>query len=117
MTAVDLEGAWRTEQYVVKGESHDVVGVLLLTANRWATLYFVRTPTGPWGSGEAGSYAVSDGRITFHHELMLQAGGDRTLNIDTEASHVETCNLVLNGEHCTIRFPSGNDLKLRRMHP
>jgi hypothetical protein len=115
MTAADLEGAWRTERYIVQGQAHQVDGVLLLTAQRWATLYFVPTDAGPWGSAEAGRYAVSGGRLTFHHELMLQAGGDRALRLETNARHSETCDVVLQDDRCTIRFPSGNHLELKRI--
>jgi hypothetical protein len=114
MTASELEGAWQTERYVVKGRSHDIEGVLLLTGGRWATLYFVPTSAGPWGSAEAGAYSVDGDRLTFHHELMLQGGGDRTLNVNPTAGHAETCDVQLEANRCTIRFPSGNSLHLRR---
>ena len=117
MTAADLEGAWRTERYIVHGQPHHIDGVLLLTAQRWATLYFVPTEAGPWGSAEAGRFTVSEGRLTFHHELVLQAGGDRGLHLETKASHSETCEVRLTEGRCTIEFPSGNHLELRRMAP
>ena len=115
MTAADLQGAWRTERYIVQGQAKTIDGVLLLVSQRWATLYFVPTDAGPWGSAESGTYSVTDGRLTFHHELMLQAGGDRALRLDTRASHAETCDVLLEGDRCRIAFPSGNHLELTRM--
>ena len=117
MTAADLEGAWRTERYSVQGQTHHIDGVLLLTSQRWATLYFVPTEAGPWGSAEAGLFTVSDDRLTFHHELVLQAGGDRALRLETKATHSETCHVRLDNGGCTIEFPSGNHLELRRIAP
>jgi hypothetical protein len=117
MTAADLEGAWRTERYIVQGQPHHIDGVLLLTSQRWATLYFVPTAAGPWGSAEAGAFTVCDGRLTFHHEFVLQAGGERAMRLETEAGHSETCDVRLATDCCTIEFPSGNHLELRRIAP
>lgn len=117
MMAPGLEGAWQTEVYVVQGQPQPITGVLLLAANRWATLFFVPTQAGPWGSAEAGAYSVDGTRLTFHHRLVLQGGGDRELTVNPAANHAEACDVRLDAERCTISFPSGNELQLRRLAP
>jgi hypothetical protein len=114
-TAVDIQGAWQTETYVANGATHSVEGVLLLTADRWATLYFVPFPDGLWGSAEAGSYAYDGTRLTFHHRLVFQGGERRPLEMNRSASRVEVCGVRLEGDRCSISFPSGNLLHLRRV--
>jgi hypothetical protein len=114
-TAVDIKGAWQTETYVANGTTHSVDGVLLLTADRWSTLYFVPFPDGVWGSAEAGAYAYDGTRLTFHHRLIFQGGGRRPLEINQSASRVEVCHARLEGDRFTISFPSGNLLHLRRV--
>jgi hypothetical protein len=111
---VTLQGAWRTESYVVGADAHAVTGVLLFTADQWSTLYFVPSPEGPWGSAEAGTYAWDGERLTFHHQLVFQGGGGRALETNLEAGRVEECAVRLDGDTCAIHFPSGNRLHLRR---
>ena len=114
-TSTVVEGAWRTARYVVKGGASDIDGVLLLVDGHWSTLYFVGGSEGPWGSGEAGTYACDGRTLTFHHRLMFQGGGGRPLHITQTASHVEVCPIAVSGESLTIQFPSGNTLICYRL--
>lgn len=109
-----LEGVWRTETYVVAGTARVVDGVLFFTDGQWVTLYFVPGEGGPWGSAEAGRYRYDGKRLVFLHQLVFQGGGGRPLQIDQQASREEECDVVLDHDRLTIRFPSGNDLLLRR---
>lgn len=109
-----VDGVWQTETYVVGEKATPVDGVLFLTSGRWATLYFVPGPDGPWGSAEAGEYRF-DGRLTFLHRLVFQGGGGRPLQIDQQAAREEECGVSFDGDRLTIAFPSGNRLQLRRV--
>ena len=113
-TAADVQGAWQTETYVAGGVTHAVEGVLLLTADRWATLYFVPAPAGCWGSAEAGTYTYDGVRLTFYHRLMFQGGGGRSVEMSQSVDRVELCDVRLEGDQFTINFPSGNVLHLVR---
>lgn len=110
-----VEGVWRTETYVVAGTEKTVEGVLFLTNGQWATLYFVPGEEGPFGSAEAGRFQYEDGRLVFLHQLVFQGGGGRPLHIDQQARREEECQIAIEGDRLTIRFPSGNHLHLRRM--
>ena len=114
-TAADIQGAWQTETYVAGGVTQALEGVLLLTADRWATLYFVPAPAGFWGSAEAGTYTYDGVRLTFHHRLMFQGGGGRPLEMSQSAERVEVCDVRLDGDRLAINFPSGNVLHLVRV--
>src|SRR5262249_28024971 len=111
----EVQGAWRTASYILKGNATDVDGVLLLVDGRWSTLYFVNGPDGTWGSAEAGSYEVGGDILAFHHRLMFQVGGGRGLHITQAATHVERCPISIDGDTLTIHFPSGNTLICERL--
>ena len=113
-TALGIQGAWQAETFVTKEATHSVEGVLLLTADRWATLYFIPFPDGLWGSAEAGAYAYEGTQLTFYHRLVFQGGGRRPLEMNQSASRVEVCEARLEGDRFSIAFPSGNLLHLRR---
>jgi hypothetical protein len=114
-TAV-IEGAWRMESHVCNGEAVSLTGVLLMTENRWSTLYFIPQPSANecWGSAESGRYDVKGDQLTFHHEFTFQGGGDKKLVIDLAPTAVEICKIVLTSEILTIHFPSGNVIHCRR---
>jgi len=112
-----VEGAWQTTRYIVKGQATDVNGMLLLVDGCWSTLYFVGGPEDPWGSAEAGSYTIEPSTLSFHHRLMFQGGGGRSLHVTQEASHVEDCPITLEEDTMTIQFPSGNTLVCHRLQP
>jgi hypothetical protein len=109
-----VEGAWRTESYIVNGQPTDVDGVLLLVDGRWSTLYFVTGPAGVWGSAEAGSFELSGHLLSFHHRLMFQGGDARALNMTQAATHIEVCPISIENDTMSIQFPSGNTLRCRR---
>lgn len=111
-----IEGAWRMESYVRSGESISLNGLLLLTANRWSTLYFVPQPGNDefWGSAESGRYEVHGNQLTFHHELTFQGGAGKSLLIDLASSTTEVCTIVLTSEMLEIYFPSNNVIHCRR---
>ena len=109
-----VEGVWRTETYVVGGTATPVDGVLFFTDGRWATLYFVPGDQGPWGSAEAGRYRYDGGRLVFLHQLVFQGGGGRPVHIEQQASREENCEVAIEHDRLSIRFPSGNHLHLRR---
>jgi hypothetical protein len=111
-----IEGAWRLEAYVRDGEAVSISGVLIMTAGRWSTLYFVPQPSAGeyWGSAESGRYDVTDDRLTFHHEFTFQGGGGKELLIDLDSTMMETCRIFLTAETLTIHFPSGNVIHSRR---
>ena len=54
-------------------------------------------------------------RLTFHHELVLQGGGDRELTVNPTANRAEACDVRMEADRCTISFPSGNQLQLKRL--
>jgi hypothetical protein len=110
-----VDGVWRTETYVVGGAEQAIDGVLFLTSGRWATLYFVPGEQGPWGSAEAGRYRHDGDRLVFLHQLVFQGGGGRPVHIDQQAGREEECEVALEHDRLTIRFPSGNHLHLRRL--
>jgi predicted acyltransferase len=111
-----IEGAWRMESYVRNREAVSLTGVLLMTAGRWSTLYFIPQPGANecWGSAESGRYDVKGDRLTFHHEFAFQGGGDEKLVIDLASTTVEICKIVLTSEILKIYFPSGNVIHCRR---
>jgi hypothetical protein len=111
---LELRGAWSTESYVVGTDVHEVTGVLLLTADQWATLYFVPSTEGPWGSAEAGTYTWDGQRLTFHHRLVFQGGGGRELEVALAADRSEECTVDVSEDRCAVHFPCGNVLHLRR---
>jgi hypothetical protein len=108
------EGAWQVETYVVKGSPTAVDGMLLLTAGRWSTLYFVPRPAGPWASAEAGAYKIEGDTLTFYHRLLFQGGGASALEINQTADRVEVCTVQVDGTRMAISFPSGNTLHCQR---
>jgi hypothetical protein len=111
-----IEGAWRMQSYVRNGESISLNGVLLMTAGRWSTLYFIAQPGTNefWGSAEAGRYEVKGDQLRFHHEFTFQGGGGKKLLIDLASTTVEECKIVLTSEILGIYFPSGNVIHCRR---
>jgi len=133
---VVIEGAWRVESYVRKGEATTLDGVLLLTAGRWSTLYFIpqagarpsAQPSAQTGahanaqpgadrhsaSAEAGRYELKGDQLTFHHEFTFQGGGGREVVIDLASTTVEKCRIELTRETLKIHFPSGNIIHCRR---
>lgn len=115
-STLTIEGAWRIESYVRNGETLSLTGVLLVTAGRWSTLYFISQPgTGEcWGSAESGRCDLNGDQLTFHHEFTFQGGGDKKLLIDLASAAVETCRIVLTPERLKIHFPSGNVIHCRR---
>jgi hypothetical protein len=111
-----IEGAWRMESRVRDGEAVSLTGVLLMTAGRWSTLYFIPQPGANecWGSAESGRYDVKGDQLTFHHEFTFQGGGDKQILIDLASIKVEVCKIVLTSEVLEIYFPSGNVIHCRR---
>jgi hypothetical protein len=113
---VAIEGAWRMESYVRNGEAIVLTGVLLITAGRWSTLYFIPQASTEecWSSAESGRYQLNGDQLTFHHEFKFQGGGGKTLLIDPASTTVEICKIVLTSEMLEIDFPSGNVIHCRR---
>ena len=111
-----IDGAWRMESSVRNGEAVPLTGVLLMTAGRWSTLYFIPQPGANerWGSAESGRYQVEGDQLTFHHEFTFQGGGDKKLLIDLASTTVEICKIVLTSEILKIHFPSGTIIHCRR---
>ncbi len=111
-----IDGAWRMESSVRNGEAVPLTGVLLMTAGRWSTLYFIPQPGAKecWGSAESGRYHIKGDQLTFHHEFTFQGGGDKNLLIDLASTTVEVCKIVLTSETLKIYFPSGNVIHCRR---
>jgi hypothetical protein len=111
-----IEGAWRMESYVHNCEAVSLTGILLMTAGRWSTLYFIPQPGANecWGSAESGRYDVKGDQLTFHHEFTFQGGGDERLLIDLASTTVEICKIVMTSEILKIHFPSGNVIHCRR---
>jgi len=114
--AVLIEGAWRMESYIRDGEAQALTGVLLMTAGRWSTLYFIPQAGANdyWGSAEAGRYEMKDDQLTFHHEFTFQGGGSKERLIDLASTTVEACRIVWTPETLEIYFPSGNEIACRR---
>jgi hypothetical protein len=112
-----IEGVWAMELYVVGGKETALDGVLFMTAGQWATLYFVPGDHGAWGSAEAGDYGFDGQTLNFFHRLLFQGGGGREVQIDLQENREERCTVAFDGDRLTIRFPSGNDLHLRRTAP
>jgi hypothetical protein len=113
---VTIEGAWRIESYVRDDETVLLAGVLLITAGRWSTLYFIpQTGTGEcWGSAESGRYELKGDQLVFHHELTFQGGGGKKLLTDLASTTMEICRIVLTSETMKIYFPSSNVIHCRR---
>jgi hypothetical protein len=111
-----IEGAWRMESYVRNREAVSLTGVLLMTAGRWSTLYFIpQSGTKEcWGSAESGRYDVKGDQLTFHHEFTFQGGGDEKLVIDLASTTVEICKIVLTSEILKIHFPNGSVIHCQR---
>src|ERR1017187_7893017 len=105
-----IEGAWHMDSYARNGEVVALTGILLMTAGRWSTLYFVPQPgiEERWGSAEAGRYTLENNSLTFHHELTFQGGGGKNLVIDMASTTAESCAIELASETLKIHFPSGN---------
>ena len=79
MTAdeVEVRGAWQAERYLLKdGTEHTVSGLIFFTERDWTVLFFVTTPDGQprRGSGEGGTYTLSEDRLVFTHLYHLSAG-------------------------------------------
>ena len=104
------------ESYVREGNPVLLTGILLLTAGRWSTLYFVPQPGSgeKWGSAEAGRYEVENNQVTFRHELTFQGGGGKQLFMELASTTVEACGIVLTPEILEIYFPSGSVIHCRR---
>lgn len=115
-SGVSIEGAWDLESYARGGVSTAVTGVLLLTAGRWSTLYFVPQATANqyWGSGESGRYTWRDNRLTFYHQHTFQGGADKPLVMELDSKVVEECALEMAENLLTIHFPSGSVIRCRR---
>lgn len=110
-----IEGAWQLESYARGETATPVTGVLLLTAGRWSTLYFVPQSSGQyWGSGEAGHYTLKADRLTFHHQYTFQGGGDKALLMDLDSKVIEECRIESSVDTLTIYFPSGSIIRCRR---
>lgn len=110
-----VEGVWQTDTYIVGGKATPVDGVLFLTSEQWATLYFVPGEQGPWGSAEAGTYRFDGQRLTFLHRLVFQGGGGHPLQIDQQATREEECAVAFDGDTMKVSFPSGSHLHLHRI--
>lgn len=104
------------ESYVRNGEAVSLTGVLLMTAGRWSTLYFIaqQGANDCWGSAESGRYDLKGDQLTFHHEFTFQGGGEKKLLIDLASTTVEVCRIVLTSEILKIHFPAGNVIHCRR---
>lgn len=111
-----IEGAWRIRAYVRNGQSISLSGILLMTAGRWSTLYFVPEPgtTEFWGSAESGRYQLQGDQLSFRHEFTFQGGAGKKLLIDLASTTEEMCKIVLTPEILEIYFPSGNVIHCRR---
>jgi hypothetical protein len=112
---VPIEGAWQLESYARNGISTAVQGVLLLTAGRWSTLYFVPQSSGQyWGSGESGRFTLNGDRLTFFHQHTFQGGGEKPILIELNSQVVEECRIEASPDLLTIYFPSGSVIRCRR---
>jgi hypothetical protein len=110
-----IEGAWQLESYARGGVTTAVSGVLLLTAGRWSTLYFVpQAADKHWGSGESGRYTLREDHLTFYHQYTFQGGGDKPIVMDLDSKVVEDCRIELT-DVLTIYFPSGSVIRCRRL--
>ena len=111
-----IDGAWRLESYIRDGRATAVAGVLIITAGRWSTLYFVPQTQASecWGSAESGRYRLKEDRLTFYHEFTFQGGGGKPLLIDLASTTVETCRIDLAAGTLVIHFPSGSVIHCRR---
>ena len=79
MTAdeVEVRGAWEAERYLLKdGTEHTVSGRIFFTDRDWTVLFFVMSADGKpqRGSGEGGTYTLSEDHLVFTHLYHLSAG-------------------------------------------
>jgi hypothetical protein len=104
------------ESYVRIREAAPLTGVLVMTAGRWSTLYFISQPgtNERWGSAESGRYEVKEDQLTFYHELTFQGGVGEEPVMDLASVTVEICSIVLTSDTLDIHFPSGNVIHCRR---
>lgn len=124
---VDVRGAWQAEQYLLKdGTQHTVFGRIFFTERDWTVLFFVMTPDGQprRGSGEGGTYTLSEDRLVFTHLYHLSAGEAMDGLPATDLRMVargpnddapeEPSRVVRDGERLTLHFPSGNAMTFKQ---
>lgn len=112
-------GSWRPELYTLKdGTERPVTGLIFFTERDWTVLFFETAPDGSpqRGSGEGGTYSLSEDRLVFTHLYHL-SGGSSPLKMSVKKpgeAETESCRVELGAETMIIHFPSGNEMLFRR---
>lgn len=112
-------GAWRPELYTLKdGTERAVTGFIFFTERDWTVLFFEMASDGSpqRGSGEGGTYSLSEDRLVFTHLYHL-SGGSTPLKMSVkrpDEAETEPCRVELGAETLIIYFPSGNKMRFRR---
>lgn len=114
-----IEGAWRPELYTLKdGTEKPVTGLIFFTSKDWTVLFFELDAEGSpqRGSGEGGTYTLSNEALEFTHFYHL-SGGATPVNMSVKSlaeAGKEPCRVALSEDSMTIHFPSGNRMSFRR---
>jgi hypothetical protein len=112
-------GSWHPELYTLKdGTEQPVTGLIFFSESDWTVLFFEIGADGTprRGSGEGGTYSLSDDRLVFTH-LYYLSGGSTPLEMSVKKpgeGETEPCRVDLGGDRMTIHFPSGNRMLFRR---
>ncbi len=121
-----VRGAWQTETYFLQdGTQHDVEGAIFFTESDWTVLFFVPGEDGDprRGSAEGGIYTLDGTSLVFTHRYNLSFGHavpglpatPLTMRIaDGAEAPREPCQMELDGDRLTLRFPSGNSMTFLR---
>lgn len=124
---LDIQGAWRPEQYRLKdGPTHQVTGLITFTEKDWSVLFLIVKDKEPLrGSAEGGTYTLEGDKLVFRHLYNLSGGGavegmaasDLTMVVrDPKTTNIpaESCTIQVKNDILTIFFPSGNQMIFRR---
>jgi len=121
-----LQGAWAAERYLMaEGGEHEVQGRIFFSERDWQVLFFVMDDHGEArrGSGEGGTYELTEGGLVFTHLFNLSVGDEmlglpaaelQMISRPPEGAPLEPTDIRIRGDLLTLHFPSGNRLMFRR---
>jgi hypothetical protein len=121
-----LRGAWAAERYLMAdGGEHEVQGRIFFSERDWQVLFFVMDENGEArrGSGEGGTYALTEGGLVFTHLFNLSVGDEmpglpaaelQMISRPPEGAPLEPTDIRIRGDVLTLHFPSGNRMTFRR---